>query len=433
LLYLRPIPRPLISRYLIGFSEKAAANGNTLLRRDEYSIEAVQILPDFAAILARWTSAGGPNRLPTVSDMTDALAPNEDGLLTHLIDVSGRDPGSFFFVRFDPNARLTGDALVGNFVHDYPDPIMADALLADYSTAAMLRRSSFMEISLGTGGVPRRFARMILPLGTEGSDRCTHLLSVVRLQECASDRLVAPFHFKRHELAGASREEFAELCRPFDHFARLDFSESEEVELLEQFLIQVTPRIDPRNASSQLISAFGNLAEVVNANPERLKEIGGLSIGSIAHLKAAAEMATRIIRLNLVDKPLLSNLDDLLAYCRARIAYRSIEVVRALYVDQRHMLIHDEQIGHGLPSFAPVESRTIIKRALNLDAAGIVMVHNHPSDDATPSAADIHFSSELRSAANYVDIEMHDHLIVTRDSFTSLRQLGYLRRPALLS
>lgn len=430
MLHLRPIPRPLISRYLIGFSEKAAANGNTLLRRDEYGLEAIQALPDFAAVHARWIQAGGPDRLPSVADMQPVMAAGDDGLLRHLVDVSGRDPESFFFVRFDPHARLTGDALMGNFVRDYPDPIMADALLADYSTAAMLRRASFMEIALGTGGIPRRFARLILPLGTPGAAGCTHLLTVVRLQECATDRLVEPFHFKTRAGAGDAAEAADRARLAFDHFARFDFSGRDDVELLEQFLIQVFPRIDPRAASRRLIDAFGNLAEVVNASPERLREVGDLSHGSIAQLKAAAEMAARVLRLDLVDKPLLENLDDLMAYCRARIAHRPIEVVRALFVDRRHRLIHDEQIGHGRPTFAPVESRAVIKRALNLDAAGIVMVHNHPSDDATPSAADIHFSSELRSAAGHVDVEMHDHLIVTRDSFTSLRQLGYLRRSA---
>ena len=102
--------------------------------------------------------------------------------------------------------------------------------------------------------------------------------------------------------------------------------------------------------------------------------------------------------------------------------------MRALFVDNRLRLIHDEQISRGSNAFAPVESREIIKRALNLDASGVVLVHNHPSDDPTPSASDIQFSRDLKYAANSVDIELHDHLIVTRDSFASLRQLGYLRR-----
>lgn len=434
LLYLRPIPRPLISRYLIGFSEMAAANGNTLLRRDEYSIDALENLPDFAWIYASWVEAGGPDRLPALSELNPVLGPHRDGLQKHVIDVAGRDPNTFSFAQFNPETRLSGDDLAGSLVRNFPDAIMAEALLADYSTSAMLRRSSFMEISLGTGGIPRRFARLILPLGTLGVPGCTHLLSIVRLEECATERQVAPFHFKTEpDNVDRALEEAVHCQPPFDHFSRFDFSESDDIELLEQFLVQIFPRIDPHAAATRLTAAFGNLAEIVNASPERLKDVGNLSYGSIAQLKAAAEMAARVIRLDLVDKPLLENLDELMTYCRARIAYRPVEVVRALFVDNRHRLIHDEQIGHGRPTFAPVESRAIIKRALNLDAAGIVMVHNHPSDDATPSAADIHFSSELRSAADYVDIEMHDHLIVTRDTFTSLRQLGYLRRPTLLS
>ncbi len=433
LLYLRPIPRPLICRYLIGFSEMAAVNGNTLLRRDEYSIDALQELSDFASIYRQWMDAGGTDRLPSVFEMNAVPADLSDGLQKHLIDVGGRDPNTFCFAQFNPSVRLSGDKLTGTLVRDFPDTILADALLADYSTAAMLRRSSFMEISLGTGGIPRRFARLILPLSTPGIRGCTHLLSIVRLQECATDRQVAPFHFKNPSNAGRSIKG-AQFPEPgFDHFARFDFTEHGDIELLQQFLVQIVPRIDPRAASARLFDAFGNLAEIVNASPERLKDVGNLSYSSIVQLKAAAEMAARVIRMDLVDKPLLENLDGLMTYCRARIAYRPVEVVRALFVDNRHRLIHDEQIAYGRPTYAPVESRAVIKRALNLDAAGIVMVHNHPSDDATPSAADIHFSSELESAADYVDIQMHDHLIVTRDSYTSLRQLGYLRRPTLLN
>lgn len=428
MLRLRPIARPQISRFLIGFSERLAANGNCLLRRDEYGVEAVEGLSDFAQIYAQWISYAGLDRLPTRSDMRAAFKTKKDGLQKHLIDVHGGDPDQYAFVRFDPEARLAGDDLSGKLVKNYPDPIMAEAVLVDYSTAAFLRRCSFMEISLGTGGVSRRFARLILPLGSANSDRCTHLLTVVRLQECSTDRQVAPFHFqdrRRGRVGIAATEEANDSTIGLDPdiFDKLD-----DTALLEQFLIQIFPRIDPRATAGRLISTFGNLAEVINADPQRLKDIGNLSYGSIAQLKAAGEMATRIIRRDLVDKPLLKNLDELLVYCRARIGHKSIEVVRALFVDNKLRLIHDEQISRGSNAFAPVESREIIKRALNLDASGVVLVHNHPSDDPTPSAADIQFSRDLKFAANSIDIELHDHLIVTRDSFASLRQLGYLRR-----
>lgn len=432
MLLLRPIPRPLISRYLVGFSERVAANGNILLRREEYSLGAMDNLPDFGSIHARWRAAGGADRLPSIDDLLGVLSSSDDGLQKHLIDVRDRDPESFIFMKFDPKTRLAGEKLAGSLVRDYPDPIMADALLADYATSAMLRRCSFMEVSLGTGGVPRRFARLILPLGTPGVRGCTHLMTVVRLQECAADRQVPPFHFRAASSAAKTSGGVHGDGQRFDHFSLLDFSDRDDVELLEQFLLQVSPRIDPRATSTHLIAAFGNLAEVVNANPERLKEVGNLTPGTITQLKAAAEMAARVLRLELVNKPLLDSLDDLMTYCRARIAYRPVEVVRALFVDNGMRLIHDEQIGLGRPTFTPVEARSVIKRGLNLDAAGIVMVHNHPSDDATPSAADIQFSLELRSAADHVDMKLHDHLIVTRDNFTSLRQLGYLRRPVAL-
>ena len=432
MLLLRPIPRPLISRYLVGFSERVAANGNILLRREEYGLGAMDNLPDFASVHARWRAAGGADRLPSIDDLLGVLSSSDDGLQKHLIDVRDRDPESFIFMKFDPKTRLAGEKLTGSLVRDYPDPIMADALLTDYATSAMLRRCSFMEVSLGTGGVPRRFARLILPLGTPGVRGCTHLMTVVRLQECAADRQVPPFHFRAASSATTTSGGVHGDGQRFDHFSLLDFSDRDDVELLEQFLLQVSPRIDPRAASTHLIAAFGNLAEVVNANPERLKEVGNLTPGTITQLKAAAEMAARVLRLELVNKPLLDNLDDLMTYCRARIAYRPVEVVRALFVDNGMRLIHDEQIGLGRPTFTPVEARSVIKRGLNLDAAGIVMVHNHPSDDATPSAADIQFSLELRSAADHVDMKLHDHLIVTRDNFTSLRQLGYLRRPVAL-
>ncbi|MEM7444269.1 MAG: DNA repair protein RadC [Pseudomonadota bacterium] len=428
MLRLRPIARPQISRFLIGFSERLAANGNCILRRDEYGVEAVDGLSDFAQIYAQWLSHGNADRLPSSADMESALRSKSDGLQKHLIDVHSGDPDRYAFVQFDPETRLAGEDLSGKLVRNYPDSVMAEAVLVDYSTAALLRRCSFMEISLGTGGVSRRFARLILPLGGPDSRRCTHLMTVVRLQECSTDRQVAPFHFQdrrrtRAEITAGEQANDAIVGLDPDIFDKLD-----DTALLEQFLIQIFPRIDPRATAARLITTFGNLAEVINADPQRLKDIGNLSYGSIAQLKAAGEMATRIIRRDLVDKPLLKTLDELLIYCRARVGHRSVEVVRALFVDNRLRLIHDEQISRGSNAFAPVESREIIKRALNLDASGIVLVHNHPSDDPTPSAADIQFSRDLKYAANSVDLELHDHLIVTRDSFSSLRQLGYLRR-----
>jgi len=427
-LRLRPIARPQISRFLIGFSERLAANGNCLLRRDEYGIEAVEALPDFAQIYERWQGHGSPDRLPRHQDMLTSFKSKKDGLQKHLIDVQTGDPDRYAFVEFDREARLAGEDLSGKLVKHYPDPIMAEAVMVDYSTAAFLRRCSFMEISLGTGGVSRRFARLIMPLGSDNGRRCTHLMTVVRLQECSTDRQVAPFHFQDRRPSHAG---FANVEQANDAIVGLDpdiFDKLDDTALLEQFLIQIFPRIDPRATAARLVSTFGNLAEVINAEPQRLKDIGNLSYGSIAQLKAAGEMATRIIRRDLVDKPLLKSLDELLVYCRARVGHRSVEVVRALFVDNRLRLIHDEQISRGSNAFAPVESREIIKRALNLDASGVVLVHNHPSDDPTPSAADIQFSRDLKYAANSVDIELHDHLIVTRDSFASLRQLGYLRR-----
>jgi|GEM_PF-553664 len=426
---LRPISRPEISQFLSAYSEKLAANGNCILRRDEYGLEAVEALPEFDRLFTHWNAIGSADNLPRLAQF-DSLLEYEDGLLKHVINVTAPDPADYYYERYDSLSRRDGQDLTGKPLGSHPDKVLAESVMVDYATSAQLRRASFMEVSIGTGGVSRRFARLLLPVRDGTGKRATHLIAAVRLEECSVDRLVPPFHFPKKNkgaLAGADMPT-ANDTRPAlnpDVFDKLD-----DTALLEQFLTQVFPRIDPRSTATRLIQTFGSLAEVINADPHRLAEVGQLSFATIAQMKAAGEMATRIIGRELVDRPLLNNIDQLVDYCRARLARRPTEAVRVLYVDRKLNLIADEEVARGSGGFVNIEPREVIKRALIHEAGGIILVHNHPSGDPTPSSEDIEITMAIRRAANAVDMEVHDHLIVTRDDYTSLKRLGFLRKNA---
>jgi len=173
------------------------------------------------------------------------------------------------------------------------------------------------------------------------------------------------------------------------------------------------------------LERFGSLAEVISADTEALAA-AGLGLPAIAGIKFVREVALRFMRAELRERPVVGSWDKLIDYCNAQIAYSTIEEFRILFLDRKNALIRDERQQRGTVDHTPVYTREVIKRALEIGASALILVHNHPSGDPTPSTADIAVTKDIAKAAALLGIKLHDHLIIGRGRHTSLRDLGLL-------
>ncbi|WP_051929301.1 DNA repair protein RadC [Thermopetrobacter sp. TC1] len=196
-----------------------------------------------------------------------------------------------------------------------------------------------------------------------------------------------------------------------------------DYELLELVLFRAIPRRDCKPLAKALLARFGSFAEVISAPRERLREVEGVGDAVITELKIVQAAALRLARENARKRPVFSGWSDLLAYVRAAMAYLDREEFRVLYLDSKNALIADEVQQKGTIDHAPVYPREVVRRALELSAASIILVHNHPSGDPTPSRADIEMTRRVIEAAEAVGIKVHDHVIVAREGHASLRGL----------
>lgn len=178
--------------------------------------------------------------------------------------------------------------------------------------------------------------------------------------------------------------------------------------------------------ATELIAEFGSLGLLLAASREAIQRATDGNLQVAALIVALNEAIKHILRLELEDRPLLSSLEATLAYARAAQAYASVEQCRALFLTVKNHLIRDELVATGTIDGSPFYLRPIIKRALELNAAGIILIHNHPSGDPTPSRDDIRATAALARAASELEIKLHDHLIVARNGQTSFRALGYI-------
>lgn len=197
-----------------------------------------------------------------------------------------------------------------------------------------------------------------------------------------------------------------------------------DYELLELVLFRAIPRRDVKVLAKTLIARFGSFADVINAPPERLAEVPGVGDGVVTELKVVQAAALSVARHRIVDRPALSSWSQVLDYVRAAQGYADREIFRILFLDKRNRLIVDEVQGTGTVDHTPVYVREVVKRALELSATAIVLVHNHPSGDPTPSRADIDMTRMIISAAKPLGITIHDHIIVGREGHVSLRARG---------
>jgi DNA repair protein RadC len=199
-----------------------------------------------------------------------------------------------------------------------------------------------------------------------------------------------------------------------------------DYELLELVLFFANPRGDVKPLAKTLIQRFGSFAEVISADAAALAQVKGVGETAVAALKAVQAAALRLARQQVLNQPVLSSWTKVLDYCRASMAFEGTERFRILFLNRKNALIADEVQQKGTVDHTPVYPREVIKRALELGATAIIMVHNHPSGDPTPSPADIAMTREVRDAGQKLGIALHDHVIIGRGGTASFKSLGLL-------
>jgi len=194
-------------------------------------------------------------------------------------------------------------------------------------------------------------------------------------------------------------------------------------ELLEVLLFVGSPGGDVKPTAKSLLADFGGFGEVMSAETDALSK-AGLGIAGIAAIKSVREAALRLMRLELQKRPIVGSWDKLIDYCNAQISHNKVEEFHILFLDRKNVLIKHERQQRGTIDHTPVYPREVVKRALELGASAMILVHNHPSGDPTPSKADIALTQDIKKAAAALGVVLHDHLIVGRRGHTSLRDLG---------
>ena len=199
-----------------------------------------------------------------------------------------------------------------------------------------------------------------------------------------------------------------------------------DYELLELVLFAAIPRRNVKPLAKYLLARFGSFADVIAAPRERLLEIDGAGESVVTQLKIIEAAALRLSKTKLIGKPALSSWQALLDYCKAAMARAVREEFRVLFLDRKNVLITDEVQSAGTIDHTPVYPREIVKRALELNASSLILVHNHPSGDPTPSRADIEMTRDIAAAAKPLGIAIHDHLVIGRSGHASFKSLGLL-------
>ena len=199
-----------------------------------------------------------------------------------------------------------------------------------------------------------------------------------------------------------------------------------DYELLELLLFHTVERVDVKPLAKQMLGEFGDLGAVLAAPAERLMRYPRVTERTVAHFKAVREAARRLVRGAVTEGSVIDSWDALLDYCRASLAHEPTERFRVLFLNRRNRLIADEVQQRGTVDHTPVYPREVVKRALALEASALILVHNHPSGDPTPSQADIEMTREVREAAAALGIVLHDHVVVSTRGATSFRALGLL-------
>jgi DNA repair protein RadC len=199
-----------------------------------------------------------------------------------------------------------------------------------------------------------------------------------------------------------------------------------DYELLEMILFRALPRRDTKPLAKALLNTFGSFADVISAPAQRLGEVDGIGEQVITEIKLIAAAASRLGQSQLANRPVFSSWEKLMEYCHTIMAYESKEQFRIIFLDTKNRLIADEIQQEGTVNHTPVYPREVVKRALELSASGIILLHNHPSGDPMPSNPDIKMTKEIVEAAEKLGITVHDHVIIAREGHASFKTLGLI-------
>lgn len=199
-----------------------------------------------------------------------------------------------------------------------------------------------------------------------------------------------------------------------------------DYELLELVLFPALPRRDTKPLAKALLKKFGSYAEVISAEAKELKTVPGVGDAIVVALKTVQAAAIRLAQDEVMDRPVLSSWDKLMKYCQAAMAFEKAEHFRILFLNKKNVLIADEVQQQGTVDHTPIYPREVMKRALELGATAIIMVHNHPSGDPSPSKADIDMTKEIRETGDKLGVLLHDHVIVSKSGNNSFKTLGLL-------
>lgn len=199
-----------------------------------------------------------------------------------------------------------------------------------------------------------------------------------------------------------------------------------DYEMLELVLFRAIPRRDVKPLAKQLLARFGDFNGVISAPVARLRDVPGIGESVICELKVVEAAAHRLARARVINRPAISSWAALMDYCKASMAHRDTEQFRILFLDRKNVLIADEEQARGTVDHVPVYPREVVKRALELNASAIILVHNHPSGDPTPSQADIDMTRQIEMAARAVGVTIHDHVVVGKERDVSFRAQALL-------
>jgi DNA repair protein RadC len=231
-------------------------------------------------------------------------------------------------------------------------------------------------------------------------------------------------HMARPEPAKAKPHYIGHRDRLRERFSSSGSGEGlADYELLELLLFRVIPRADTKPIAKALLQRFGSLSEVLGAPMARMQEVSGVKAAVALDLKVVAAAAKRMVRGEIKGRELLSSWEQVLDYCRAAMAFEEREQFRILFLDKKNALIADEVQQTGTVDHTPVYPREVIRRALELSSTAIILVHNHPSGDPTPSRADIEMTRTIIETGKQLGIAVHDHIIIGRKGFASMKGL----------
>ena len=223
-----------------------------------------------------------------------------------------------------------------------------------------------------------------------------------------------------------SQDNKGHRARLRERFLKDEGAAMADYELLELALFQAQPRADTKPMAKALLKRFGSIGAVLAASATELTSIKGVGQSAVTALKTARALGLRTARQEILDRPVLASWEKVLAYCHACHAFEKTERVHLLFLDNRSALIADEIQQTGTVDQAVLYPREVVKRTLELGASALIIVHNHPSGDPSPSLADIAITKDVIAAASPLGIAVHDHVVIGRDGHASLRALGVI-------